>query len=79
MTGASVKILGVNIPLKYVSLGVLVVQTSAMVLVLRASRTAEELYISSTAVLLAEFVKLLACLFLVFQGLCGNLIQIFSM
>lgn len=68
MPAASVTVLGLAIPLKYVSLGVLVVQTSAMVLVLRTSRTADELYISSTAVLLAEFVKLITCLFLVFKG-----------
>ena len=61
-------LLGVEVPLKYVSLGVLVVQNSIMVLVLRASRTADELYVTSTAILLAECLKLITCLLIVFFG-----------
>jgi solute carrier family 35 (UDP-sugar transporter), member A1/2/3 len=46
---------------------VLVVQSSAMVLVLRASRQTDELYITSSAVLVAEVLKLIVCLFLVYR------------
>jgi len=62
-------LLGAEVPLKYVSLGVLVVQNSIMVLVLRASRTADELYVTSTAILLAECLKLITCLLIVFFGM----------
>ena len=62
-------LLGAEVPLKYVSLEVLVVQNSIMVLVLRASRTADELYVTSTAILLAECLKLITCLLIVFFGM----------
>ena len=54
--------------LKYVSLGVLVLQTTSLVLLMRVSRTVppEEAYLSSTAVVLAELMKLAACLLMVF-------------
>ncbi|CAB4014793.1 UDP-N-acetylglucosamine transporter isoform X2, partial [Paramuricea clavata] len=56
--------------LKYLALGVLTVQTSTMVLVLRYSRTinianGQEPYLSSTAVFLSEVLKLFICLFIV--------------
>ena len=58
--------------LKYLALGVLTVQTSTMVLVLRYSRTinnvnGQEPYLSSTAVFLSEFLKLFICLFIVLK------------
>ena len=58
--------------LKYVALGVLTVQTSTMVLVLRYSRTmtsasGQEPYLSSTAVFLSEVLKLLICFFMVLK------------
>jgi len=55
----------ISIPLKYICLGVLVVQTSANVLTLRYTRANrhpdEPVYIASTAVLLAEVLKILIC------------------
>jgi UDP-sugar transporter A1/2/3 len=56
--------------LKYLALGVLTIQTSTMVLVLRYSRTinianGQEPYLSSTAVFLSEVLKLFICLFIV--------------
>ena len=68
-TVPSVRLLGVLVPLKYVSLCVLVVQMSMMVLALRGSRQSSDPYISSTAVFLSEIVKLLTCLCLVFNGM----------
>ena len=64
-----------NIPLKYMALGVLVAQTSSMVLVLRYSRTVhdgKDVYLSSTAVFLAEVLKLLVCALVIFRGLKFN-------
>ncbi|KAI6649045.1 UDP-N-acetylglucosamine transporter isoform X1 [Oopsacas minuta] len=54
--------------LKYVSLGVLVLQTTSLVLLMRVSRRVpeEDLYLASTAVVLAELMKLVACLLMVF-------------
>lgn len=51
--------------LKYVSLAVLVVQTTAMVLMLRYSRTVPQSgprYLSSTTIFISEVLKILACL-----------------
>ncbi|CAJ1071919.1 solute carrier family 35 member A3b [Xyrichtys novacula] len=56
--------------LKYVSLGVLVLQTTSLVLTMRYSRTLKEdgpLYLASSAVVSAEALKILACIFLVFR------------
>uniref|UniRef100_A0A667ZLN8 Solute carrier family 35 member A3b n=1 Tax=Myripristis murdjan TaxID=586833 RepID=A0A667ZLN8_9TELE len=50
--------------LKYVSLGVLVVQTTSLVLTMRYSRTLKEdgpRYLASSAVVSAELLKILAC------------------
>ena len=55
----------VKVPLKYLALGVLVVQTSSLVLLLHYSRTVQDgnkVYLSSTAVFLAEVLKLFVCL-----------------
>lgn len=58
-----------GIPLKYISLGVLVVQNSSLVLVLRYSRTLPgEPYLTSTAVLLCEVVKLLVSTLVYWYG-----------
>ncbi|KAJ3065534.1 hypothetical protein HDU98_011114 [Podochytrium sp. JEL0797] len=54
-----------GIPLKYVSLLTLVVQNSMLVLIMKYSRAGvkkEDLYLASTAVLMSELVKLVACL-----------------
>lgn len=51
--------------LKWISLFVLIAQTTALVLTLRYSRTQETngpKYLSSTAVLMAEIVKLITCI-----------------
>lgn len=55
--------------LKYVSLGVLVLQTTSLVLTMRYSRTLKEdgpRYLASSAVVSAEVLKILACTLLVF-------------
>ncbi|KAG7523759.1 hypothetical protein JOB18_002819 [Solea senegalensis] len=56
--------------LKYVSLGVLVVQTTSLVLTMRYSRTLKEhgpRYLASSAVVSAEVLKVLTCILLVFR------------
>uniref|UniRef100_H0VDZ4 Solute carrier family 35 member A3 n=1 Tax=Cavia porcellus TaxID=10141 RepID=H0VDZ4_CAVPO len=61
--------------LKYFSLGILVFQTTSLVLTMRYSRTLKEegpRYLSSTAVVLAELLKITACLLLVYKdGKCS--------
>lgn len=61
-----------NSALKYVSLAVLVVQTTTLVLILRYSRTAptsgsEPRYISSTAIVSSETLKIFICILLIFK------------
>lgn len=54
--------------LKYVSLGVLVFQTTSLVLTMRYSRTLQSdgpRYLASSAVVLAEVMKIAACVLLV--------------
>ncbi|XP_052405613.1 UDP-N-acetylglucosamine transporter isoform X1 [Carassius gibelio] len=56
--------------LKYVSLGVLVLQTTSLVLTMRYSRTLQSdgpRYLASSAVVFAEVLKIAACLLLVFR------------
>ncbi|KAG7514758.1 UDP-N-acetylglucosamine transporter [Solea senegalensis] len=56
--------------LKYLSLGVLVFQTTSLVLTMRYSRTLQAegpRYLASSAVVLAEFMKIIACVLLVFK------------
>ncbi|KAM4605094.1 solute carrier family 35 member A3b isoform 2-T2 [Polymixia lowei] len=56
--------------LKYMSLGVLVVQTTSLVLTMRYSRTLKEdgpRYLASSAVVSAEVLKIFACTLLVFR------------
>uniref|UniRef100_A0A3Q3J6W9 Solute carrier family 35 member A3b n=1 Tax=Monopterus albus TaxID=43700 RepID=A0A3Q3J6W9_MONAL len=56
--------------LMYVSLGVLVVQSTSLVLIMRYSRTQKEdgpRYLASSAVVSAEVLKILVCTFLVFM------------
>lgn len=56
--------------LKYLSLGILVFQTTSLVLTMRYSRTLKEegpRYLSSTAVVIAELLKILACVLLVYK------------
>ncbi|XP_007250690.3 solute carrier family 35 member A3b isoform X2 [Astyanax mexicanus] len=56
--------------LKYVSLGVLVLQTTSLVLTMRYSRTLQEegpRYLASTAVVFTEVIKIIACVILVFR------------
>lgn len=55
--------------LKYVSLGVLVLQTTSLVLTMRYSRTLKEdgpRYLASSAVVSAEVLKIFACTVLIF-------------
>ncbi|ERE92040.1 UDP-N-acetylglucosamine transporter [Cricetulus griseus] len=61
--------------LKYLSLGILVFQTTSLVLTMRYSRTLKEegpRYLSSTAVVVAEFFKIMACIFLVYKDSSRN-------
>lgn len=56
--------------LKYLSLGVLVFQTTSLVLTMRYSRTLQAdgpRYLASSAVVLAEVMKILACVLLVLK------------
>ena len=60
--------------LKYLSLTVLVVQNTSLVLVMRYSLTMEgSRYITTTAVAMAEIVKLVVCLLLVLYQNNGNI------
>uniref|UniRef100_A0A669QXK1 Uncharacterized protein n=1 Tax=Phasianus colchicus TaxID=9054 RepID=A0A669QXK1_PHACC len=62
--------------LKYLSLGILVFQTTSLVLTMRYSRTLKEegpRYLSSTAVVLAELLKILSCVLLVYKDSKCNL------
>lgn len=56
--------------LKYLSLGVLVFQTTSLVLTMRYSRTLQgdgPRYLASSAVVAAELMKIVACVVLVFK------------
>lgn len=73
-----------KMPLKYISLGVLVLQTSALVLTMRYSRVLGNegpMYLASTAVVMAEIFKILTCLVIIFYtsgfslGKCAELLQ----
>nr|XP_013816762.1 PREDICTED: UDP-N-acetylglucosamine transporter isoform X2 [Apteryx mantelli mantelli] len=62
--------------LKYLSLGILVFQTTSLVLTMRYSRTLKEegpRYLSSTAVVIAELLKILTCVLLVYKDSKCNL------
>ncbi|KAE8610815.1 hypothetical protein XENTR_v10012252 [Xenopus tropicalis] len=62
--------------IKYISLGVLVLQTTSLVLTMRYSRTQQEegpRYLSSTAVVSAEVLKIVACILLVYKDNKYNL------
>ncbi|XP_074599546.1 UDP-N-acetylglucosamine transporter-like [Brevipalpus obovatus] len=52
--------------LKYGSLFVLTIQNCSLNLLMRMSRTQKDLYITSTAVVVSEVMKLLTCIFMVF-------------
>jgi len=59
----------VNAKYKYASLVVLILQTTALVLILRYSRTMQvegPRYLSSTAIVTAEIIKIVTCLFVLF-------------
>jgi UDP-sugar transporter A1/2/3 len=58
-----------GIPLKYLSLLVLVVQNSALILVMRYTRASvpeDQLYLASTAVVMSEVMKALVCISLLY-------------
>lgn len=70
--------------LKCLALGVLTIQTSAMVLVLRYSRTVnavtgQEPYLSSTAVFSSELLKLFLCVFFVLKDSRFNLKKCYNL
>ncbi|KAG8181900.1 hypothetical protein JTE90_026059 [Oedothorax gibbosus] len=68
--------MGTQQTLKYVSLVSLTLQNAALNLLMRMVRTQRELFISSTAVLMAEIIKLVACLFMVGYVDEGNIRQL---
>lgn len=57
---------GTKETLKYASLITLTVQNAALSLTMRGARTQNDLFISSTAVIMSELMKLLTCLLMVF-------------
>lgn len=56
---------GTQKTLKYASLVTLTVQNSALNLCMRLARIQKDLFISSTAVIMAEVIKLISCLVMV--------------
>ncbi|XP_077979770.1 UDP-galactose translocator-like [Glandiceps talaboti] len=59
--------------LKYISLVVLVVQNASLILVMRYTRTVKgDMYFSTTAVVVTEFLKLSTCLVIIFIQRHGN-------
>ncbi|KAH7646341.1 UDP-N-acetylglucosamine transporter [Dermatophagoides farinae] len=58
--------------LKYISLVTLTIQNASLTLFMRAAKTQKESFISSTAVIMAELLKLLTCIFMVYrdEGKC---------
>ncbi|XP_077869795.1 UDP-N-acetylglucosamine transporter-like [Saccoglossus kowalevskii] len=67
--------------LKYMSLSILIVQTTSLVLMLRYSRAVVEQgpkYLSSTAVVMAEIIKISTCLILVFCQENGSIRRLLS-
>lgn len=60
-----------GIPIKYLSLIILVVQNSALILVMRYTRAdvpQDKLYLASTAVVMSEVIKSIACLALLYYS-----------
>lgn len=53
--------------LKYISLVTLTIQNASLTLFMRAAKTQKESFISSTAVIMAELLKLLTCIFMVYR------------
>lgn len=53
--------------LKYVSLVTLTIQNATLTLSMRAARTQKDLFISSTAVIMSETLKLLTCFLMVYR------------
>ena len=53
--------------LKYVSLVTLTIQNASLTLFMRAARTQKDLFITSTAVIMSELLKLLTCLVMVYR------------
>ncbi|KJE94810.1 solute carrier family 35 member 2 [Capsaspora owczarzaki ATCC 30864] len=67
MSDPSIRFGAFTIPIKYLSLAILVIQNSTLVLTMRYSRTSEgPMYLSSTAVVMTEAIKLLTCLVIIF-------------
>ena len=61
----------VRLNIKYVSLVILILQTTTLVLTLRYSRSVQgdgPKYLSTTAIVMAESVKIMTCVLLVFGG-----------
>ncbi|XP_033636200.1 UDP-N-acetylglucosamine transporter-like isoform X1 [Asterias rubens] len=81
--GEQPKMNAVRLNIKYVSLVILILQTTTLVLTLRYSRSVQgdgPKYLSTTAIVMAESVKIMTCVLLVFGGEGGwslnNLVKI---
>ncbi|KAI2805418.1 hypothetical protein RDWZM_008692 [Blomia tropicalis] len=61
-----------KLTLKYVSLVTLTIQNASLALFMRAARTQTELFITSSAVIMAELMKLLTCLVMVYRDEGNN-------
>lgn len=60
-----------GIPIKYLSLLILVVQNSALILVMRYTRAnveQDKLYLASTAVVMSEVIKSIVCLVVLYMS-----------
>lgn len=53
--------------LKYISLVTLTIQNASLTLFMRAARTQKDLFISSTAVIMSEMLKLVTCFLMVYR------------
>lgn len=70
----------INISLKYISLFILTLQTTALVLVMRYSRTqtSKTMYLVTTAVVVAESIKVISCLLIILRQVGFNISSFFK-
>jgi UDP-sugar transporter A1/2/3 len=64
-----------GIPIKYLSLLILVVQNSALILVMRYTRAnveQDKLYLASTAVVMSEVIKSVVCLVVLYLSVADS-------
>ncbi|EDV28459.1 uncharacterized protein TRIADDRAFT_49562 [Trichoplax adhaerens] len=73
-TDPTIRIGTINVSLKYISLFTLTLQTTALVLIMRYSRTipSKTMYLVTTAVVIAEAMKVITCLLIIFRQVGFN-------